>query len=167
MTVFLPGGNAPSDMPLCLVDIQYPPNLMIQLGVDNPKAIGYIFMYGRLGYMKLLSGGAHRRVIFNDVLAQLDGPLLDCSLHAITSRISSLDDMRWKNRICGQSTADRTIPAVWRGFIGYLTAFSLFFAAKDTELLLPFPADTETPASVQTATGTHRWGSPGKTLFVR
>ena len=72
-------------MPLRLVVLQYAADPRIQLRVDRPQAVGDILVNRGFGYMKLPSGSTHCRVVFDDVFAQFNCPLLNCSLHAITS----------------------------------------------------------------------------------
>lgn len=89
LQVFVAGGNPSADMSLRLVlleDIPYPP---VKLGVHLPQSVGYVLVYGRLGYMKLPRGGADRRVVFDNVFAQFDCPFLNCSLHADHSSFHS------------------------------------------------------------------------------
>ena len=73
MPVFFSGGQAAADMPLRFIDVQHAAHPHIKLGINHPQAVGNVLMYRTFAYMKLLGGGAHRRVIFNNVFAQLDG----------------------------------------------------------------------------------------------
>ena len=83
--VLLPCGHASADMPLRFVDVEDTAHPDIQLGIHGPQAIGHILVHGGLRYMKLLGGGAHRRIIFNNVFAQFNGSPFNGSLHTITS----------------------------------------------------------------------------------
>jgi hypothetical protein len=85
MQVFVTGSNAAADMPLRLVLFKNIANPPVKLRIQGPQPIGHILMYCGLGYMKLPRGSTYRRVVLNNVFAQLNGPLLYCSLHVITS----------------------------------------------------------------------------------
>lgn len=43
--------------------------------------IYHFLVYSRFGYMKLLGGGADRRVVFNNILTEFDGSFFNGSFH--------------------------------------------------------------------------------------
>ena len=85
MQVFVTGSNAAADMPLRFILLQHVAYPSVKLRIYRPQPVGHILMYSGLRYMKLPRGSTYRRVVFNNVFAQLNGPLLNCSLHVITS----------------------------------------------------------------------------------
>ena len=85
MQVLIAGRNPASYMALRFILIQHTPYSAVKLRIHGTQPVGDILMYGRLRYMKLPRGGAHRRVVLNNVLAEFNGSLLNCSLHVITS----------------------------------------------------------------------------------
>ena len=82
--VFFPGGNAAADMPLGFIHFQHMPDASVQLRVHRLKAVGHVFMYRGLGYMKLLGGRPDCGVVFDDILAQLNRSFFYSSFHTIT-----------------------------------------------------------------------------------
>lgn len=79
--VFLPCGNSAPDMTLCLVHLQNATDTAVKLRVDILQTVGHVFMYGRFRYMKLLGGGANRRVVFNNILTKFNGSFFNGSFH--------------------------------------------------------------------------------------
>ena len=68
-------------MALGLVHLQDVADTAIELWIDVLQAVGHVLMYSRFGYMKLLGGGADRRVVFNNILTEFDGSFFNGSFH--------------------------------------------------------------------------------------
>lgn len=81
MPVFFPCGDPAPDMALGLVHLQNVADAAVKLGIDVLQTVGHILMYGRFGYMKLLGGGANRRVVFDNILTEFDGSFFNGSFH--------------------------------------------------------------------------------------
>ena len=81
MPVFFPRGDSASDMALCLIHLQNMTDAAVKLRVDVLQTVGYVFMYSRFRYMKLLGGGADRRVVFNNILTKFNGSFFNGSFH--------------------------------------------------------------------------------------
>ena len=79
--VLFPGGDAAADVSLGLVHLQDVADTAIELWIDVLQAVGHVLMYSRFGYMKLLGGGADRRVVFNNILTEFDGSFFNGSFH--------------------------------------------------------------------------------------
>ena len=79
--VFFPRGDPAADMALGLVHLQDVADTAIELWIDVLQAVGHVLMYSRFGYMKLLGGGADRRVVFNNILTEFDGSFFNGSFH--------------------------------------------------------------------------------------
>ena len=76
LLVFSFGSHAAANMAFGLVFLQNGFDLLIKLMVCQPKPIGNILMYGRLGNAEALSGLAYGGIVFHDVSGQLGTPFL-------------------------------------------------------------------------------------------
>ena len=81
MPVFFTCGDSAPDMALGFVHLQHVADTAVKLRIDILQTVGYVLMYSRFGYMKLLGGGPDRRVVFNNVFAKFDGPFFNGSFH--------------------------------------------------------------------------------------
>ena len=79
--VFFTCGDSAPDMALGFVHLQHVADTAVKLRIDILQTVGYVLMYSRFGYMKLLGGGPDRRVVFNNVFAKFDGPFFNGSFH--------------------------------------------------------------------------------------
>ena len=65
--VFIPGGNAATNMPFCFVLLQDLLHLTIQAGIDGRQPLLEILVYRAFGYTEGFGGTAYRGTVFNHV----------------------------------------------------------------------------------------------------
>ena len=71
--VFFLRSDPAADMTLCLIDVEHFPHLLIQLWVDPAQALRHVHMYGRLANTEFLCRRPDRRLMLNDIFAELNG----------------------------------------------------------------------------------------------
>lgn len=80
MQILLPGGKAAADVTLGFVHVQNLANLRRQGGVDLPETLGDVLMYGALAHPKLLRRLPHRGLVLDNIICDLNRPLLNIIL---------------------------------------------------------------------------------------
>ncbi len=72
-------------MALRLVYIKHPAHLAVKLWIKLAKPLGDVHMYCGFAYSELFCRGAHRGLVFDDILAQVDGSFLNDAFQKMTS----------------------------------------------------------------------------------
>lgn len=73
LRVFFLRGQSAADMALCLIDVQHRFDVPEQLRIDFLQPFGHIHMYSRFADSELLCRRADRRLMADDVIAELHG----------------------------------------------------------------------------------------------
>lgn len=75
-TIFFLRGDPSPDMALGFVDIEHLPHLLIELRIHPAQALGHVHMYGGFTDSELLRRRPNRRLMRNDIFAELYGSFL-------------------------------------------------------------------------------------------
>lgn len=81
MKIFLPGSKSTAYMSLRLIEIQNFPGFCRQRRINLKQSFCYVFMYSTLADSKCLRRLPYRCLIFNDIICDLDCPLLNIIFH--------------------------------------------------------------------------------------
>ena len=92
--VFLFCRHSAADMALGFIDIQNPPHLRSQRGINFPQALHAVFVNGAFAHAKLLGRLAHGCVGCYDIICDLDGSLLNIILQGNPPIVVFLQCMR-------------------------------------------------------------------------
>ena len=96
--VFLFCRHSAADMALGFIDIQNPPHLRGQRGIDFPQALHTVFVNGAFTHAKLFCRLAHGCVGCYDIICDLDGSLLNIILQENPPIVVFLQCMRGDGR---------------------------------------------------------------------
>ena len=86
--------HSAADMALGFIDIQNPPHLRSQRGINFPQALHAVFVNGAFAHAKLLGRLAHGCVGCYDIICDLDGSLLNIILQGNPPIVVFLQCMR-------------------------------------------------------------------------
>ena len=86
--------HSAADMALGFIDIQNPPHLRGQRGINFPQALHAVFVNGAFAHAKLLGCLAHGCVGCYDIICDLDGSLLNIILQGNPPIVVFLQCMR-------------------------------------------------------------------------
>ena len=82
--VLFPGGHAPPDVSLGLVDLQHHLHLLIQGPVEGGQPLGQVLVHRGFAQAEFLGGTAHRALLFDDVQCHLAGSLFHVPFQTAT-----------------------------------------------------------------------------------
>ena len=80
MQILLPRGQSAPDMALRFIHVQHLAGLRRQGRIDLQKTVGDVLMYRALTHPKLLRRLPHRGLVLNDIICDLNRPLLNIIL---------------------------------------------------------------------------------------
>ena len=100
MQVLFPGSKSAPDVPLRFIQIQNLSCLPCKRWVDLEKTLGDVFMYRTLTNPKRRRRLPHRRLIFNDIISNLNRSLFNIIFHKNPCIVCFLQSMQGFGDVC-------------------------------------------------------------------